>query len=84
MQYVYSIELPPHVIPTPSDGEVDHFELMALEEVQAALTEGKFETNIALTWIAYFISLGELNAENEKNLYAITCHLHRRLEFPTR
>lgn len=84
VQYVYSLELPPDLVPAPSDGEVDHFELMALEEVQAALAEGRFKTNIAQTWMAYLISLGELNAENEQNLYAITCHLHRRLDFPTR
>ncbi|KAH6652402.1 NUDIX hydrolase domain-like protein [Truncatella angustata] len=84
VQYVYTIELPADIIPTPSDGEVDHFELMALEEVQDALLGGKFKTNIAMTWIAYLITLGKLNAENEKNLYAITCHLHRKLEFPTR
>jgi 8-oxo-dGTP pyrophosphatase MutT (NUDIX family) len=84
VQYVYSIELPADVIHTPSDGEVDHFEPMSLEEVQNALIEGKFKTNIAMTWIAYFISQGELNAENESRTHTITCHLHRRLEFPTR
>ncbi len=84
IMHVYHIELPQDIKPTPSDGEVEKFELMTLEEVQAALKRGEFKNNCAATWLSYMISTGILNAENESNLYRISMHLHRRLRFPTK
>lgn len=84
VMYVYHIELTPDVVPTPSDGEVEKFELMTLEDVQAALRNSEFKTNCAATWISYLISLGVINAESEPNLQRITTHLHRRLDFPVK
>lgn len=83
VMYVYHIELTPDVVPTPSDGEVEKFELMTLEDVQRALKKGEFKTNCVATWLEYFISSGTLNADNEPDLHKISTHLHRRLDFPT-
>lgn len=84
VQYVYHIELTPEIVPTPLDGEVEKFELMTLEEVQNALAQGAFKTNCAVTWISYLVITGAINAENEEDLYSISFHLHRRLDFPTK
>ena len=84
VMYVYHIELTPDIVPMPSDGEFERFELMTLEEVQAALKNSEFKANCAMTWISYFISTGILNAENEPDLHAITTDLHRRLDFPVK
>lgn len=84
IMYVYYIELPGDIIPTPSDGEVENFELMKLEEVQSALKNGEFKANCALTWISYMIAKGIINAENEPDLHKITTHLHRRMDFPVK
>ncbi|OCL05068.1 thiamine pyrophosphokinase [Glonium stellatum] len=81
VQYVYHIKLSPEVVPTPLDGEVEKFEQMSLDEVQDALVNGEFKTNCSSTWLAYLIMLGKINAENEKDLLTISCHLHRRLDF---
>ena len=83
-RYVYHIELTPDIVPTPSDGEVEKFELMTLEEVQAALKNGEFKANCAMTWISYLIWSGIINAENEPDFHRITTHLHRRLDFPVK
>lgn len=84
VMYVYHIELAPDVVPTPSDGEVERFELLALEEVQTTLKNGEFKTNCAMTWLEYFISFGILNTENEPDLHRISTHLHRSLDFPVK
>lgn len=84
VQYVYHIELTPEIVPTPRDGEVEKFELMTLEEVKSALGGGQFKTNCAVTWISYLIVTGAINAENEERIYDISCHFHRRLDFPTK
>lgn len=84
IMYVYSIELPADLVPVPSDGEVEKFELMNLEEVQAALRNGEFKANCALTWISYMIAKGIITAENEPDLHKITTHLHRRMDFPVK
>lgn len=82
VMHVYHIELAPDLIPTPSDGEVEKFELMTLEAVQTALMDSEFKTNCAATWLSYLIATRVINAENEPNLYGIMSHLHRRLQFP--
>ena len=79
--YTYVIELTPAMVPMASDR---YFQMMSLEEVQDALARGQFKAECAPTWISYLISLGVINAENERHLYEITTHLHRRLDFPTR
>ena len=84
IMYVYYIELGQDIVPKPSDGEVEKFEFMTLEEVQAALMNGEFKANCSLTWISYMIAQGIINAENEPDLHRITTHLHRRLDFPVK
>ena len=77
-QYVYEMELPQDVIPGPNDGEVENFELMTLEEVQAALGRGKFTPNRTLTYVAHFIRHGIVNAANEERIIELCARLHRK------
>ncbi|KAF1994402.1 hypothetical protein P154DRAFT_527115 [Amniculicola lignicola CBS 123094] len=82
-QYVYEMELAPNVIPKPSslNNEVQKFELMGLDEVLQSLIAGEFKPNIGLTWVAYLVRHGMVNAENEPALSEICARLHRKLDF---
>lgn len=77
VQYVYEMELTPEIVPTPSNGEVERFRLMSLEEVAEALARGEFNFR-AMTWIAHFVRHGIVNAENEANLAEVCARLHRK------
>jgi isopentenyldiphosphate isomerase len=79
-QYVYEMNLEPDLIPKVNDGEVEEFYLMTLDEVRAALARGEFKLNSAMTWLAYFIRQGVVNAENEPDLVEICARLHRKLD----
>lgn len=82
--YVYDLLLPPDIIPKPGcDKEVERFELMDVEQVQAALVANKFKPNCALVIVDFFIRHGIITAENEKDYIEISARLHRNPEFPT-
>ena len=78
VQYLYEIELTEDMVPRPFDGEVEEFTLKTLDEVRDALARGKFKLNCAMTWMAYLIRHGVVNAENEPNLVEISSRLHRK------
>lgn len=82
-QYVYDLELPEEVIPTPGDDEVEEFYLWTVEEVQAAMRRGEFKPNCALVALDFFVRHGILTSDNERDYIEIVSRLHRRLEFPT-
>lgn len=82
-QYVYDIELPADVIPTPGDDEVEEFYLWGVEEVKGAMARGEFKPNCALVMLDFFIRHGVLTSENEKDYIEIVSRCHRKLEFPT-
>ncbi|CBX93761.1 hypothetical protein IAQ61_003648 [Plenodomus lingam] len=82
-QYVYDLELPEDVIPTPGDDEVEEFYLWTVEEVQEAMKRGEFKPNCALVVLDFFVRHGILTSENERDYIEIVSRLHRRLEFPT-
>lgn len=79
--YTHDLELPPDVIPTPNDDEVDEFYLMTVEEVQTALLRGEFKADSAAALVDFLVRHGVLNAQNEKDLVEICMRLHRRLPF---
>jgi isopentenyldiphosphate isomerase len=78
VQYLYEMEIGEDLVPKPGDGEVESFTLMSLEEVRMALSNGEFKLNCAMTWLAYLIRHGVINAENEENLVEICARLHRK------
>ncbi|KAF2810058.1 thiamine pyrophosphokinase [Mytilinidion resinicola] len=77
-QYVYEMELSEDVVPRRHDGEVENFELMSLEDVQAALMRDEFTPNRTLTYVAHFIRHGIVTAENEARIVEICARLHRK------
>lgn len=80
VQFLYELELPQDMIPKPCDGEVEEFTFKTLAEVQDALAGGEFKWNCAMTWMAYFIRNGIVNADNEPDLVEICSRLHRKLD----
>ncbi|KAI1006036.1 hypothetical protein K3495_g2178 [Podosphaera aphanis] len=81
-QFIYDLELPRDVLPSPNDGEVEEFYLWELPKVQAALRRGEFKPNCALVMLDFLIRWGILNQENEKDFSEIKRRIHRELEFP--
>ena len=82
-QYLYDLELPADVKPSPGDDEAVDFRLLAVEEVQHAMAVGQFKPNCALVLLDFFVRRGIVTAENEPDYIEIVSRLHRRLEFPT-
>ena len=82
-QYVYDLELPEDVVPTPGDNEVEEFYLWTVDEVKAAMAREVFKPNCAVVMLDFFVRHGMLTAENEKDYIEIVARMHRRLEFPT-
>ncbi len=78
VQYLYEMELPEDIVPRPFDGEVEEFTLKSLDEVYDALRCGEFKLNCGMTWMAYLVRHGIVNAENELHLVEICARLHRK------
>lgn len=81
-QWVYSIELPTDVVPTPKDGEVAEFYLWTVDEVQEALARGEFKPNCALVLLDFFVRNKILTPENEPDYDEIVRRMRRKLPFP--
>ncbi|KAI1329538.1 NUDIX hydrolase domain-like protein [Xylariaceae sp. FL0255] len=81
-QWVYDIELPADVKPTPKDGEVAEFYLMTVDEVREQLAQGAYKPNCALIVIDFFIRHGIITAANEPDYAELIRRAHRPLPFP--
>ncbi len=81
-QWIYDLQLPADVIPTPKDGEVESFSLRTVDEIQELLSEGRFKPNCALIMLDFFIRHGILTRENEPNYDEIVERSHRLMPFP--
>ncbi|KAH6668570.1 thiamine pyrophosphokinase [Plectosphaerella plurivora] len=82
VQWIYDLELPASVRPTPKDGEVADFTLCSVEEIRQQLAAGEYKPNSGLVMIDFFIRHGILTPENEPDFAEINRRLHRRLPFP--
>ncbi|KAK3935389.1 hypothetical protein QBC46DRAFT_222241, partial [Diplogelasinospora grovesii] len=78
VQYLYEIELRQDVVPQIGDGEVGQLNLLSLEELQKAMRNGEVKLTCNMTYIAFLIRHGYINAENELDLVEICSRLHRR------
>jgi 8-oxo-dGTP pyrophosphatase MutT (NUDIX family) len=81
--YLFDIELPPDVIPTPNDDEVEKFYFWTTTEVQTALAGRQFKPNSAIVMIDFLIRHGIITADNQRHFVDITSRLHRHLPLPT-
>ncbi|KAF7537032.1 hypothetical protein G7054_g4056 [Neopestalotiopsis clavispora] len=81
-QWVYDIELPADVKPTPKDGEVQEFYLWTVDEIQEAMARGEFKPNCAVVLLDFFMRRGILTRENEPDYDEILRRMHRKTPFP--
>ena len=82
MVYVYDLELPPDMVPTPRDDEVKEFYLMGVEEVREAMGRGEFKPNSAVVMLDFLVRQGLVTEENEGDFVEICTRMRRRLPFP--
>ncbi|SAM81955.1 uncharacterized protein UBRO_04195 [Ustilago bromivora] len=82
VEYVYDLPLPSDVTLQPKDGEVDHFELMTLDEIYNKMRQGKFKANCVLVLLDFLIRHGHITAENEPSYRQIVAQLHVDLRLP--
>lgn len=81
--YVFDIQIPTDMIPTPQDDEVSEFKLMTLDEIKAAMVGREFKSNCNLVMIDFFIRHGILTPDSEPHYVEIQTKLHRSIPFPT-
>ncbi|KAF8314335.1 NUDIX hydrolase domain-like protein [Cantharellus anzutake] len=84
VQYVYDLVVPAGVNapePKPSDGEVEHFELLSIDHVLDRLGNGLFKPNCALVLIDFFIRHGHITPELEPNFLEILTRIHGRFGY---
>ena len=78
VQYLYEMELRQDIVPKIGDGEVGELNLLSLEELSRAMASGEVKLTCNMTYIAFLIRHGYINAENEPALVEICSRLHRR------
>lgn len=81
-QWVYDLELPEDIVPTPKDGEVDEFMLMTIPEIREHMAAGDFKPNCGLVMLDFFVRHGIVTRDNEPNFDEIVSRMHRKLPFP--
>ena len=82
--YVFDLEMPLDVIPTPGDEEVEEFVLMEVGEVMERMLAGEFKPNVCPIMIDFLMRHGVITPENEPYYVEIGTRLHRTLPMPTR
>lgn len=82
VEYVYDLPLPPEVTLQPKDGEVDHFELLTLDEIYDKMRQGKFKPNCVLVLLDFLIRHGRITADTEPSYRQIVAQLHVDLRLP--
>lgn len=82
--YVYDLELPAEVAPTPADGEVEEFLLMSVDDVRRRMEQGEFKPNVCAVMIDFMIRHGAITpeSEGEGNYGDLNTRLRRRLPVP--
>jgi isopentenyldiphosphate isomerase len=78
VQYLFELEFRKDIVPRIGDGEVGELQLMSLEQVRNAMRSGEFKLTCNMTYMAFLIRHGYINAENEPDFVEICSRLHRR------
>ncbi|KAJ2740971.1 hypothetical protein GGI20_005504 [Coemansia sp. BCRC 34301] len=82
-QFVMDLELPHDFVPTPTDGEVDSFLLLTVDETLERVRNGEFKPNCAACVVDFLIRRGFITPDNEPDDYlAIVDGLHTALPYP--
>ncbi|KAK5655314.1 hypothetical protein OQA88_5881 [Cercophora sp. LCS_1] len=72
VQYLYEIELGHDIVPKIGDGEVGELNLLTIEQLVAAMRNGEVKLTCNMTYLAFLIRHGYINAENEPDLVEIS------------
>lgn len=78
VQYLYEMELRQDIVPKIGDGEVGELHLKTIDEVREAMKNGEFKLSCNMTYLAFLIRHGYINAENEPDLPEICSRLNRK------
>ncbi|KAJ2034256.1 hypothetical protein GGI03_001032 [Coemansia sp. RSA 2337] len=81
-QFVFDLELPSDFVPAPTDGEVDSFLHVTLDEAVGRLRRGEFKPNCGACVIDFLIRHGFVTPDNEPEYLSIVDNLHRPLPHP--
>jgi len=75
--FCYDLELPGHIIPRNTDGEITRFDLMPLAEVLTLVRDTtRFKFNVNLVILDFAIRHGYLNPDREPDFERIISGLH--------
>jgi len=77
VQYLYEMELRQDIVPKIGDGEVGELNLLSLGELSRAMASGQVKLTCNMTYLAFLIRHGHINAENEPDFVEICSRLHR-------
>ncbi|KAJ2484549.1 hypothetical protein IWW37_006136 [Coemansia sp. RSA 2050] len=81
-QFVFDLELPSDFVPVPTDGEVESFLHLTLDEAVERLKLGQFKANCAACVVDFLVRHGVVTPDNELDYLAILDCLHRPLPHP--
>lgn len=83
VEYTYDLEVPHDTPfqPRPSDGEVESFDLLSLDEVKLKMRQGIFKPNCAAVLIDFLVRHGHLTPDDEPDYMEIVTRLHGRFEY---
>ncbi|KAJ2727666.1 hypothetical protein IW152_006132, partial [Coemansia sp. BCRC 34962] len=81
-QFVFDLELPSDFVPVPTDGEVESFLHLTLDEAVERLKLGQFKPNCAACVVDFLVRHGVVTPDNEPDYLAILDCLHRPLPHP--
>lgn len=76
VRYTMDLELAPEFIPQNTDGDVQNFISLSVNEAKQALIEKKFRFNSALVLIDFFIRHGIITPDNEPRYYHLFTWMH--------
>lgn len=80
-EFVYDLELPPDFVPHNSDGEVDIFELVPVNQVMERIFTPEYKTTSCPTTLDFLIRHGFINSDNEPRLPELVELLHIPLHY---
>ncbi|XP_064633209.1 uncharacterized protein LOC135491343 isoform X2 [Lineus longissimus] len=78
-EFIMDLEVTEDFKPVVSDGEVDKFQLMTIEEVKESVTAGKFKANCGLVIADFMYRHGIITPDNEPHYCEIQQYMHTRL-----
>lgn len=75
-QFIFDLKLPESFVPKPTDGEVEQFFLMGIEEVKQALVGGNFKENSAMVTFDFLLRKGFVNPDETPSYFEMFEKMH--------